>query len=301
MEHIRFYYKYWFLFLMFISFLVLSFPAFAEESDHSQHKREMKHPTHKMGVLDKMGKMNKEAGIQMDIAMGKMVYAMTCIYCHGKNGKGDGSAAIYIAPYSAPRPRDFSRGVFKFRSTKSGNLPTEFDLMRTVRDGIPGYMPSFRHLGREKLRQVVLYITQFYKKKTERKIKRKGKPYEKISIDHSVSFTMESIVRGEKIYKKFECFKCHGIEGKGDGPSADTLTDEKGLPIKPTNLTQPSIFKNGNNHEDIYRSIISGLSGSPMPSFADSFKGRETGAWDLVHYILSLSPEEEWTRMGRTK
>lgn len=301
MEQIKIFNKYLFLLLMFLSFLVLSFPANAKESDHSQHKKEMKQPTRKMGTLDKMGEMHKGGGVQMDIAMGKMIYDMTCIYCHGKNGKGDGSAAIYIAPYSAPRPRDFSRGVFKFRSTKSGNLPTEFDLMRTVRDGIPGYMPSFRHLGREKLRQVVLYITQFYKKKTDRKIKRKGKPYEKISIDHSVSFTMESIGRGEKIYEKFECFKCHGLEGKGDGPSADSLKDEKGLPIKPTDLTQPSTFKNGNNHEDIYRSIISGLSGSPMPSFADSFKGRETGAWDLVHYILSLSPEEEWTRMGRTK
>ncbi len=301
MEQIKLFNKYLLFLSMVISFLILPLPIKAEEMDHSQHKMEMEQSGQKMGAKDKMGKMNKGNSVQMDIAMGKMVYEMTCIFCHGKNGKGNGSAAIYIGPYSAPRPRDFSKGVFKFRSTKSGNLPTEFDLMRTIRDGIPGFMPSFRHLGREKLRQVALYTTQFYKRKTERKIQRKGKPYEKISIDHSVSFTMESINRGEKLYKELECFKCHGLEGKGDGPSADTLKDERGFPIKPANLTHPSTFKNGNNHEDIYRTIITGLSGSPMPSFADSFKGKETRVWDLVHYILSLSPEEEWTRMGRTK
>lgn len=257
---------------------------------------------HSQDGTDSMKDMNKtsdENDVQQDIAMGQMIYKMACIHCHGVDGKGDGPAANFIGGYSAPHPRDFYRGVFKFRSTKSGHLPTAFDLMRTIRDGIPGYMPSFRYLGREKLRQVALYISQFYKRKTDRKIKKGKKPYEEISIDHSVAFTKKSISRGEKKYMELECFKCHGMEGKGDGPSANDLKDDKGFPIKPADLTQPSAFKNGNNHEDIYRTIITGLSGSPMPSYYDSFKGKESGAWDLVHYILSLSPEEEWTRMGR--
>ena len=278
--------------LIVLFFLIISFTAGAAEKDHSQRQ---------MTGMSGMSNMPQERIVQMDIAMGKMIYKMTCIYCHGAQGRGDGPAASFIGPYSAPRPRDFQRGVFKFRSTKSGSLPTEFDLMRTVRDGIPGYMPSFRYLGREKLRKVVLYVTQFYKKKTERKMKKKGIPYEEISIDHSVSFTHASITRGEKLYIELECFRCHGMEGKGDGPSAEGLKDDKGLSIRPADLTQPSAFKNGNNHEDIYRTIITGLSGTPMPSFANYFKDEGARAWDLVHYILSLSPDEEWTRMGVTK
>lgn len=294
--------------LIVLFFLIIPFTSDAAEKDQSQHKMKMDHsqpdmnqPEHKMGAMDDMKKTAEEMDVQMDIAMGKMIYKMTCMFCHGEQGKGDGPAAIFIGPYSSPRPRDFYRGVFKFKSTKSGHLPTEFDLMRTVRDGIPGYMPSFRYLGREKLRQVVLYVTQFYKRKTDRKMKKKGIPYEEISIDHSVSFTKESIVRGKKVYKELECFRCHGMEGKGDGPSAKDLKDDKGLSIKPADLTRPSAFKNGNNHEDIYRSIVTGLGGTPMPSFAYYFKDEGTRAWDLVHYILSLSPDEEWTRMGRSK
>ena len=297
--------------LIALFFFIIPFTSVAAEMDHSQHKMkmdnskhkmEMDQPKHDMDSMSNMEKMHKGEDVQMDIAMGKMIYQMTCIFCHGSQGRGDGPAASYIGPYSSPRPRDFYRGVFKFRSTKSGNLPTGFDLIRTVRDGIPGYMPSFRYLGREKLRQVVLYITQFYKRKTDRKMKKKGIPYEEISIDHSVSFTKESIAKGEKVYVKLECNRCHGMEGKGDGPSAKELKDDKGLPIIPADLTKPSSFKNGNNHEDIYRTIITGLGGTPMPSFAYYFKGEGVKkAWDLVHYVLSLSPDEEWTRMGRAK
>ncbi len=290
--------KYFLSLFVIFSFLIISFTSGSAEMDHSQP--EMNQPKHKMGAMDDMKKMPEEMNVQMDIAMGKMIYEMACIHCHGAQGRGDGPAASFIGPYSAPRPRDFTYGVFKFRSTKKDDLPREFDLMRTVRDGIPGYMPSFRYMGREKLRQVVLYITQFYKSKIEQKIK-KGEVGEEILIDHSVSFTKESIARGEKLFIELECYNCHGMEGKGDGDLAESLEDDWGFPIKPADLTQPSTFKNGNNHEDIYRTIITGLSGSPMPSFAEELKGRESRAWDLVHYILSLSPDEEWTRMGRTK
>ena len=233
---------------------------------------------------------------QRDAAMGKMIYKMACAKCHGINGKGDGPAAIFIGPYSSPRPRDFYRGVFKFRTTEPGHLPTTFDLMRTVRDGIPGFMPAFGGLGREKLRQVILYVSHFYKRKTDRKIKSRGKAYREITIDHSESFTRESISRGKKAYMKLGCAKCHGVEGKGDGESANTLKSDSGLPIKPADLTMPLTFKNGNNHEDIYRTIMTGLNGTPMPSYADSLKDDDAKAWDLVHYVLSLSPDEVWTR-----
>src|SRR2546430_8550968 len=71
------------------------------------------------------------------------VYNHACAWCHGKDGRGDGPAAFSINKYLSPRPRDFTRGQVKLRSTPSGQLPTDDDLLRTLERGIPGYMPSF--------------------------------------------------------------------------------------------------------------------------------------------------------------
>lgn len=216
-----------------------------------------------------------------DIAMGRMIYDMSCTLCHGSGGKGDGPASVFIGPYSHPRPNNFTSGVFKFRSTESGELPMLTDLMRTIREGIPGIMPSFRNLGEEKIRQVAVYLqAEFIQADlpTETRIK---------YIEHvgPYTYSIESVRRGKALYNEIECFACHGGDGRGEGTR---LRDERGLPIRPVDLTRPETFGNGTSHEDIYRSIMTGLDGTPMPSYSDFFKDREENAWDLVHYILSL-------------
>jgi hypothetical protein len=46
-----------------------------------------------------------------------------------------------------PRPRDFSSGKFKYKSTAAGEPPTDEDLLRTIRDGLPASaMPYFAGL-----------------------------------------------------------------------------------------------------------------------------------------------------------
>lgn len=217
----------------------------------------------------------------MDIEMGKMAYSMSCVFCHGSKGRGDGAASIFIGPYSHPRPNDFTRGVFKFRSTESGQLPTLSDLMRTIREGIPGYMPSFRNHGEERIRQVALYVsTQFIGE---------GLPTETTIeyVEHvgPYIYTVESVRRGKRLYNELKCFECHGEDGRA---SKRLLRDERGLSIIPVDLTRQETFGNGISHEDIYRTIMTGLDGTPMPGYSDLFKGKEEDAWDLVHYILSL-------------
>jgi cytochrome c553 len=86
---------------------------------------------------------------------------------------------------------------------------------------------------------------------------------------------------------------CHGEQGRGDGPSAPTLKDNRDLPIAATNLTRLARFKNGARPEDIYRTLVTGLAGTPMPSYADSLEPDQV--WDLVYYVLSLSQDQ-----GRT-
>src|SRR5262249_57497199 len=68
------------------------------------------------------------------VAKGKQIYDANCVQCHGASGKGDG----YGAPFLVPPPRDFTAGQFKFRTTASGQLPTDDDLFRTISRGASG-------------------------------------------------------------------------------------------------------------------------------------------------------------------
>ena len=99
--------------------------------------------------------------------------------------------------------------------------------------------------------------------------------------------TPERLARGKQLYADAECLACHGATGRGDGPSAPTLKDGHELPIVATDLTRPTRFKNGRRPEDVYRTLVTGLAGTPMPSYADSLEPEQ--AWDLVFYVLSLS------------
>ena len=60
------------------------------------------------------------------------LYTAQCAVCHGTRGDGSGMAAHMLRV----QPRDFRRGLFKFRSTPSGSLPTDDDLLRTVTEGV---------------------------------------------------------------------------------------------------------------------------------------------------------------------
>ncbi|MBI3610508.1 MAG: cytochrome c [Nitrospirae bacterium] len=224
---------------------------------------------------------NMEEPVAADVATGRMIYRMTCIHCHGLKGRGDGAAAIFIGPYSHPRPNDFTAGIFKFRSTESGQLPMVKDLMRTIREGIPGVMPSFRNLGEKEIRQVALYIsTEFIRQELPTKT-----TIEYVEHVGPYTYSVESARRGKELYTKLGCAACHGLDGRGTGI---TLQDVRGLHIMPVDLTRQETFGNGISHEDIYRTIMTGLDGTPMPGFSDQFKGHEENAWNLVHYILSL-------------
>ncbi len=97
---------------------------------------------------------------------------------------------------------------------------------------------------------------------------------------------LESVERGRAVFETNECAKCHGEQGRADGPSSTSLRDDWGNPILPYDLTKGHL-KGGNTAQDIYRVFMTGLSGTPMPSFSRAIQGDD--AWDLVHYIQSLS------------
>jgi mono/diheme cytochrome c family protein len=218
-------------------------------------------------------------------AKGKQIYERSCIFCHGSEGHGDGPAGWFIGRYEAPHPRNFAVESFKFRSTPTGELPTDQDLFRTVTQGIPGYMPSFSGLTEEQRWQVIAYVKSF-------KPAFKGAKPAAMTLPNPPGPPSEAgIENGRTLYFKYACDHCHGENGSGDGKEAldGNLKDARGLTISPGDLTQRTSFKNGASAQSIYRSIMTGLDGTPMPSYADTIGGNGAEVWDLVYYILSLS------------
>jgi cytochrome c oxidase cbb3-type subunit 2 len=209
---------------------------------------------------------------------GKLVYQRYCQSCHGEKGDGQGEFAEWISP----KPRDYRQGTFKWHSTPSGALPTDADLEKILKDGLYGtYMPTWFAIGHRSRRDVIAYVKTFSPRwKTD-----KVEP--PVPIPPEPLYTEESVKRGQAVYVRSNCSQCHGPSGQGDGPSAHELKDDWGNQIVPYDLTQGHI-KCGDTGPDIYRVFITGLNGTPMPSFADSISSAE--AWDLVHFIQSLSP-----------
>lgn len=214
-----------------------------------------------------------------ELKAGKFIYARACASCHGDRGKGDGLAA----PLLDTRPRDFTRGLYKFRTTPTGKIPTLEDLARTVTHGLPGTaMGQWSELSAKDRRAVLLYVQTF----SERFKAETATP---IKIPPQPPISLESARRGAKWYTEVECNKCHGTEGRGDGPSAAELKDDwEKRPIRATDLTQGHRFKRGSTPQDIYLTIFTGLTGTPMPSLAETLQKPED-EWDLVHYVYWLS------------
>ena len=214
-----------------------------------------------------------------NVAAGKQDYRRYCVGCHGPGGDGLGENALWIDP----KPRDFTAAVFKCRSTPTGTLPTDEDLYHSVSRGfVTTNMPAWDPLTRQTRVDLVAYIKTFSPKwRTEG-------PGNPITVPAEPPATAENILHGRQLFQKLECWKCHGSAGHGDGPSASTLTDSKDNPIRPYNFASGSRFKCGETNQDLYRIFMTGLDGTPMPSFADQL--RPADAWDLVHFLRTLQP-----------
>ena len=74
-----------------------------------------------------------------DRKAGRAVFVRECSACHGERGDGNGAGA----PFVDPKPRNFTRKMFKLRTTPTGEPPATADILHTIENGIPGSaMPS---------------------------------------------------------------------------------------------------------------------------------------------------------------
>ena len=221
------------------------------------------------------------------VKAGGEIFANKCSLCHGDTGR----AESHDADYFDPRPRDFSRGLYKFRTTASGAPPADEDLFRAISRGLPGTgMPAWGeppHVLSETERwQLVYYLKSLCPRMFGDKSSAAAKPKPELpEAADAATPVAERVKRGAALFAK-SCAVCHGAGGRGDGAVGATLSDEWGDPIRPANLTKRWKYKNGSAARDVFRDITTGLNGTPMPSFQDALTADQR--WDIAHYVASL-------------
>src|SRR4051812_36113825 len=210
-----------------------------------------------------------DVGSEAQRESGKQIYLKYCSHCHGEKGDGEG----YAAPHLRPRPRNFTTGKFKVRTTPNGALPTHQDLVNIIRRGMPyTSMPAWPDFSDQQVSDLAYFLTTFSPEFS----KSESVP-QPVTLPSAPRATKETIALGKKLYDDTGCGKCHGTLGRGDGTSAPTLKDDWDNPIRPADLTHPWTFRGGSSREDMFRTMSTGLNGTPMPSFADA-----------------LNPEQRW-------
>jgi len=207
---------------------------------------------------------------------GRILYDTHCAICHGANGNGQGAAALLLQT----KPRDFTKGEYKIKSTPSGSSPLDEDLIKSIKFGLPGTaMLPQTALTDEEIRAVAAYIKTFSPKFA------RAQPGKPIPLPSAPPPSPKRIAEGKAAYQKAQCHQCHGLEGKGDGILA------KNLAIKPADLTKRPL-KSGPMPSDIARTILTGFDGTPMPPY--QFVLGDQDLWNIAYYIHSLggSPQQ---------
>jgi len=225
-------------------------------------------------------------------ARGLELWQKHCSACHGEKATGNGLAAYLLYP----KPRDLSNGTFLLTSTDIG-LPSDEDLLRTLRKGMPGSaMPSWGHLSEEDLKALVATVRYLA---IEGKVSELTEG-EGLSREEALEIAHEMLDPGThlklpakpadvdldvaaKIYLD-SCEKCHDKDGRGR--EKRDMKDEYGNPSFARDFTQ-GIFKGGSDDEALAMRLVRGLPGSPMP-------GTEYTAeqlWSTVRFIqLMIKP-----------
>lgn len=213
---------------------------------------------------------------------GKYLFERNCVVCHGARGDGQGE----MAPTLSPRPRSFREGMFKFRTTPFGSLPTEDDLRHTIKHGLTGTaMGMFSQLSDNDVTSLIEYVKSFSRR--WRKAENYAEPMTLPPPPAWLENSGEKAAHAEKGKVLFtaNCSACHGTAADGKGPAVAGLKDIWGLPAKPSDLRQPHL-RCGDRPQDIYRVLATGLNGTPMISFEATLTPEQR--WDIIAYLFTI-------------
>lgn len=244
---------------------------------------------------------------------GREAYQLYCGGCHGDNGDGNGPAARFLHP----RPRNFQLANYKFSSTRSGQLPTDDDLKRTITEGLKGSaMPGWDLLPARTVTALVAYLKTFSPRWEERgdapPIPQVTDPY------RSLADKSKAVARGEVVYNGFAtCWTCHpsyvdtdtinehlaAMENPTREVFRDNLNESEGKPNNEGEVIYPPDFRRdfvraGADIDDLYRSIGAGITGTAMPTWIDSMEIPKThgdgplvepeDVWAMAYYVQQL-------------
>lgn len=212
----------------------------------------------------------------------KYLFERNCMICHGLRGDGKGEMAATLVP----QPRSFREGMFKFRTTPFGSLPTDDDLRHTIKHGLTGTaMGAFSKLGDQDITLLLEYVKTFSRRwrKAENFAEPMVQPARPKWFDDTREITAHA-ASGKALYQ-LNCMACHGSEADGKGPAMDALKDIWGQPAKPSDLRQPHL-RCGDRPEDVYRVLATGMNGTPMVSFEAILKPEQR--WDIIAYLSTL-------------
>ncbi|NOZ38145.1 MAG: hypothetical protein GXP11_08805 [Gammaproteobacteria bacterium] len=244
---------------------------------------------------------------------GEEIYKFRCEVCHGETGMGDGLAAEFMYP----KPRDFSLGLFKYKTSPGTLPPRDEDLFNTIKHGLTGTgMPGWASLLKDKdIKKLIPIIKRFDTTATWSPDEADDESFDEDGhylkddfqiitdvepLDGQVAYSEESVAKGKKAFKL--CRECHGSEGRGNITSGKKLEDDWGYRLWPRDLTKPWTWRitqvEGKNSRDetikrIYQRLSIGILGTPMPAHRAVEEGNKDplnleDRWHVANYVYSL-------------
>ncbi len=207
---------------------------------------------------------------------GAVLYGRHCASCHGTEGRGNGVTARFLDD----PPTDLVNGHFKYRSSPLGEAPLLTDLYRTVRRGLPGTpMAGMRSATPDQVWAVVLHVRAFAKGRTPAASSVSVPPVPPLRLRNGDDRAMYAryLARGKAVFVAFECSRCHGTEGRGDGPDAivewsdGRLVRARDFKARDGRDHPRHRLRGGARPEDVWRTIMTGLDHEGMPGVHAAF------------------------------
>jgi len=244
------------------------------------------------------------------------LYELYCVACHGEKGAAD----VPVAERMNPKPRDFTTGLFKYKTTPGALLPRDEDIFNVIKYGLTGTsMPGWQRVLTDKqIESLIPMLKSFDTAAAWAPEDAEDEDFddeghylkndftvitEQEPLSDQTPYTPESIARGKKVFED-SCAECHGAEGRGNITSGKRLKDDWEDRIWPRDLTSPWTWRmtevagtdeksRDQTIRNIYTRATIGLPGTPMPSLRAENEGEKDPVsledrWHVANYVYSL-------------